>query len=47
MGIRIWYQSSTAIGKNPVFKPYEEAIAWKARQVTRPDTTATSTASTA
>jgi len=39
VGIRIWYQSSTAIGKNPVFKPYEEAIARNARQVARPDTT--------
>jgi Asp/Glu/hydantoin racemase len=37
--MRIWYQSSTAIGKNPVFKPYEEAIARNARQVVRPDTT--------
>ena len=39
MAIRIWYQSSTAIGKNPVFKPYEEAIARNVRQVVRPDTT--------
>jgi allantoin racemase len=39
VGIRIWYQSSTAIGKNPVFKPYEEAIARNAQQVVRPDTT--------
>ena len=39
MGIRIWYQSSVAIGRNPVFKPYEEAIARNARAVARPDTT--------
>ena len=38
MGMRIWYQSSTAIGRNPVFKPYEEAIARNARAVVRPDT---------
>ena len=38
MGIRIWYQSSTAIGRNPVFKPYEDAIAANARQVVRADT---------
>jgi Asp/Glu/hydantoin racemase len=38
MGMRIWYQSSTAIGRNPVFKPYEEAIARNARAVMRPDT---------
>jgi allantoin racemase len=39
VAIRIWYQSSTAVGKNPVFKPYEEAIARNARQVVRADTT--------
>ena len=39
MGIRIWYQSSVAIGRNPVFKPYEEAIARNALAVARPDTT--------
>ena len=39
MAMRIWYQSSTAIGENPVFKPYEEAIARNARHVVRPDTT--------
>ena len=39
MGIRIWYQSSVAIGRNPVFKPYEDAIARNAREVVRPDTT--------
>jgi Asp/Glu/hydantoin racemase len=39
VGIRIWYQSSVAIGKNPVFKPYEEAIARNVTQVVRPDTT--------
>lgn len=38
MGIRIWYQSSTALGKNPVFEPYERAIAANARQVVRPGT---------
>jgi allantoin racemase len=39
VGIRIWYQSSVAIGRNPVFKPYEEAIARNVRTVARPDTT--------
>lgn len=39
MGIQIWYQSSVAIGKNPAFKPYEEAIARNVAQVVRPDTT--------
>jgi Asp/Glu/hydantoin racemase len=39
VAIRIWYQSSTAIGKNPVFRPYEEAIARNVQQVVRPDTT--------
>ena len=39
MGIRIWYQSSVAIGQNPVFKPYEEAIARNMRTVARPHTT--------
>ncbi len=39
MGIRIWYQSSTAIGKNPAFSAYEDAIRRNARQVVRPDTT--------
>lgn len=38
VSMRIWYQSSTAIGRNPVFKPYEEAIARNARAVVRPDT---------
>jgi Asp/Glu/hydantoin racemase len=38
MGLRIWYQSSVAIGANPVFKPYEEAIARNMREVVRPDT---------
>lgn len=38
MGTRIWYQSSVAIGANPVFRPYEEAIARNASQVMRPDT---------
>lgn len=39
MGLRIWYQSSVAIGANPVYRPYEEAIARNAREVGRPDTT--------
>jgi Asp/Glu/hydantoin racemase len=39
LAIRIWYQSSVAIGKNPAFKPYEEAIARNATLVVRPDTT--------
>ena len=39
MGLRIWYQSSLAVGTNPVFRPYEEAIARNAREVARPDTT--------
>jgi Asp/Glu/hydantoin racemase len=39
MGIRIWYQSSVAIGANPVYQPYEEAIARNAREVVRSDTT--------
>ncbi len=39
MALRIWYQSSLAIGTNPVFKPYEDAIARNAREVVRPDTT--------
>jgi Asp/Glu/hydantoin racemase len=36
--MRIWYQSSVAIGKNPVYRPYEDAIARNAREVVRPDT---------
>ncbi len=39
MSMRIWYQSSVAIGANPVYRPYEEAIARNAREVVRPDTT--------
>jgi Asp/Glu/hydantoin racemase len=39
VGIRIWYQSSVAIGRNPVFTPYEEALARNVRAVARPDTT--------
>ena len=39
MSIRIWYQSSVAIGANPVFRPYEDAIARNAREVVRSDTT--------
>ena len=39
MAMRIWYQSSVAIGRNPVFRPYEEAIARNMRTVARPDTT--------
>ncbi len=39
VAIKIWYQSSVAIGKNPAFKPYEEAIARNVQQVVRPGTT--------
>lgn len=39
MAIKIWYQSSVAIGTNPAFKPYEEAIARNVQQVVRPGTT--------
>jgi Asp/Glu/hydantoin racemase len=39
MGLRLWYQSSLAVGTNPVFKPYEDALARNVREVARPDTT--------
>lgn len=39
VGLRIWYQSSVAIGANPVFKPYEDAIARNMGEVVRSDTT--------
>lgn len=38
MGLRIWYQSSLAVGSNPIFKPYEDALARNAVEVVRPDT---------
>ncbi len=36
--MRIWYQSSTALGADPLFEPYQKSLVEYIKRVARPDT---------